>query len=252
MPAAAGGFRKAFTHPTVTRLRCARSPDAQHAGYSIADWDEQRECCRVGEGFAEPTRPRENHDRYPRPITAAGFRKAFTHPTKAAEKRNILPNRLTFRPPSQYRSMRALMPEEDLVMCVGQNGTQWDTNKGSFHLPGGFGTGFRSANGRDSCNWRAKSRARNNLQLFATKIKGCFRGPQGAVPKCPRMSQVSKDSYLGTEARDSRFPPPFRRVSIVAFRSAKVRATRGCHSAHLGGLLRTFAERKATNSKRIL
>jgi len=59
-------------------------------------------------------------------------------------------------------------------MFVEQNGTQWNTRKGSFHLPGGFGTQFVPDAGRNSHKSLAESGACNTLQHFATQIKRCY------------------------------------------------------------------------------
>lgn len=40
--------------------------------------------------------------------------------------------------------MWASVPAEGFAMIVGQNGTQWDTEKRCFQLPKGFGTGVPS------------------------------------------------------------------------------------------------------------
>ena len=95
--------------------------------------------------------------------------------------------------PSAIQVYRASVPEEGFAMCVQQNATDCNTRKRCLHLPGWFGTGVRFGEGRNSCNSRAESRARNNLQQFATKNKGCFGGTFGGVPKCPEMSAPAKD-----------------------------------------------------------
>ena len=59
-------------------------------------------------------------------------------------------------------------------MCVGQNGTFWDTGKGYYQLVRIFGTELRLWAVAISMNFRAKRGACNNLQQFATENKRCF------------------------------------------------------------------------------
>ena len=91
----------------------------------------------------------------------------------------------------KYCSIRALMPEEDLPMFVEQNGTFWDKEKRFYQLPGVFGTRVHCCEGRNQHNSRAESRARNNLQQFATEKQRCYPGVMASMPATlPRWGKV--------------------------------------------------------------